>query len=265
MKAEGSEYDRTPMEQRGSPLGSPEEADATGRKVRQMFASVAPRYDFLNHFLSVGLDLAWRRATARELREVLERPGSSAADVCCGTGDLAFALARFSRGQVVGADFCHPMLQLASAKLRKAMAASRSGEARVRFIEADTLRLPFADGSLDAISSAFGFRNLANYELGLAEMYRVLKPGGWVAILEFSRVDWPVIGPLFRFYFRRLLPRIGTLISNVPGPYQYLPDSVARFPDQKALAEQLRQAGFSGVRYRNFAGGAAALHLGEKR
>lgn len=254
------------MEQRGSPLGTPESAEATGRAVRGMFAAVAPRYDFLNHALSLGCDLAWRRATARALRDVLARRESVVADVCCGTGDLAFALARFSRGAVLGADFCHPMLQRARAKLDR---AGRQSSAPVRpgalsFIEADTLRLPFASGSLDAVSTGFGFRNLADYERGLEEMRRVLKPGGAIAILEFSRVSWPVLGPLFRFYFRKLLPRIGKLVSGVAGPYQYLPDSVARFPDQEALAALMREAGFERVRYRNFFAGAAALHLGEK-
>lgn len=254
------------MEQRGSPLGTPDDADSTGRAVRGMFAAVAPRYDFLNHALSLGFDLAWRRATARALQDVLARPASVVADVCCGTGDLAFALARLSRGTVLGADFCHPMLQRALSKLAGAKRRDGAGpaQAAVSFIEADTLRLPFPDGSLDAISTAFGFRNLADYARGLEEMRRVLKPRGVVAILEFSRVGWPVLGPLFRFYFRKLLPRIGKLVSGVSGPYQYLPDSVARFPDQEALAALMRDAGLERVRYRNFFAGAAALHLGEK-
>jgi len=251
-------------EQRGSPLGTPEDAEATGRAVRGMFASVAPRYDLLNHTLSLGCDLAWRRSTARALRPVLERPGSVAADLCCGTGDLAFALARFSRGVVLGADFCHPMLERAHAKLA-APASLRTPRAPApAFVEADALRLPFPNGSLDAVSIGFGFRNLADYERGLAEMHRVLKLGGALAILEFSRVSWPVLGPLFRFYFRRLLPRIGKLVSGVAGPYQYLPDSVARFPDQEALAALMRGAGFVRVTYRNYFAGAAALHVGEK-
>jgi demethylmenaquinone methyltransferase/2-methoxy-6-polyprenyl-1,4-benzoquinol methylase len=132
------------------------------------------------------------------------------------------------------------------------------------FLEADTLRLPLRDASLDALTIAFGFRNLSNYRRGVQEMRRVLRPGGMVAILEFSHVTWPVFGPLFRAYFRRVLPRLGALISGVQGPYQYLPDSVSRFPDQEALSDLLREEGFSGVRYRNFTGGVAALHLGEK-
>jgi demethylmenaquinone methyltransferase/2-methoxy-6-polyprenyl-1,4-benzoquinol methylase len=242
---------------RGSPLGSGDDESSTSRAVRDMFCSIAPRYDFLNHVLSVGRDIAWRRATARALREILARPGSLAVDVCCGTGDLALQFARFSSGRVVGTDFCHPMLERARKKIT---GAPRS----VFFLEADTLSLPFRDNSMDIVSTAFGFRNLANYERGLGEMRRVLKPGGTLAILEFSRVNLPVIGPLFRLYFRRILPRIGTLISGVAGPYQYLPDSVSRFPDQVALAGMMRDAGFANVRYRNFSLGSAALHLGGK-
>lgn len=250
--------DPTPPTFQGSRLGSPGSEESTARAVRAMFGSVAPCYDFLNHFLSLGRDIAWRRATAMALRRILEKPGSLAVDVCCGTGDLALAFARFSRGKVIGTDFCHPMLRMAR---EKAARDSRS----IFFLEADTLALPFRDNSLDLISVAFGFRNLASYSRGLQEMRRVLKSGGVVAILEFSRVHWPVIGPLFRFYFRRILPRIGTLISGVPGPYQYLPDSVLRFPDQEQLAAMIRDVGFSEVRYRNFFAGAAALHLGENQ
>ena len=249
------------MEQKGSPLGPPDSEAATARAVQEMFARVAPRYDFLNHFLSAGFDLRWRRAAAEAVRPALERPGSVAADLCCGTGDLTFALARFSAGHVVGADFCHPMLEIAKAKRVR---RRKAPPGRTRFIAADTLRLPFADGQLDLVAAAFGFRNLANYARGLIEMHRVLRPSGTVAILEFSKVHQPVIGPLFRFYFRRVLPAIGALISGVSGPYQYLPDSVRHFPDQESLARGLREAGFTNIRYRNFFAGAAALHLGEK-
>lgn len=249
--------DSNPETSAGSPLGLPGNEASTARAVREMFRSVAPRYDFLNHLLSARRDIAWRRAAAQAVRPILARPGSVAVDVCCGTGDLALEFARYSAGKVIGTDFCHPMLQTARAKASR---ASRS----VLFLEADTMGLPFQDGSLDLVSVAFGFRNLSNYARGLLEMRRVLKSGGTVAILEFSRVETPVLGPLFRFYFRRLLPRIGTLISGVAGPYQYLPDSVSRFPDQKQLSGMMREAGFSAVRYRNFFLGAAALHLGER-
>lgn len=249
----------------GSPLGSPDDVQATGQAVRRMFAAVAPRYDFLNHFLSLGFDLSWRRATARELRDVLSRPGSVVADVCCGTGDLAFALARFSFGAVIGTDFCHPMLQRAIRKLAPSRQppVGRAGST-ISFLEADALRLPFPHGSLDLVASAFGFRNLANYGLGLQEMVRVLKPGGVVAILEFSRVRWPLFGPLFRFYLAQLLPRIGDWISGVKGPYRYLHQSVSQFPDQETLAAMMMSAGLTRVHYRDFMGGVAALHIGKK-
>jgi demethylmenaquinone methyltransferase / 2-methoxy-6-polyprenyl-1,4-benzoquinol methylase len=227
-----------------------------------MFASVAPRYDFLNHFLSLGLDLTWRRATAKALQDVLSGPGSVAADVCCGTGDLAIALSRFSRGTVVGTDFCHPMLQRAARKL--SLSALRGGATQVAFVEADTLSLPFSDRTLDLVTSAFGFRNLANYAAGLQEMWRVLKPGGILAILEFSRVQWPVFGPVFRFYFSALLPRIGDWVAGVHGPYRYLHTSASQFPDQDALAASMGAAGLTNVRYRNFMGGVVALHIGNK-
>jgi demethylmenaquinone methyltransferase / 2-methoxy-6-polyprenyl-1,4-benzoquinol methylase len=257
---------RNNLEQKGSPLGSPDQVRETARAVQTMFAQVAPRYDFLNHLLSARFDVWWRRAAAREVRHVLERPGSLAADLCCGTGDLTFALAIFSAGRVLGADFCHPMLRIALRKNARFHGERSNGTRRVpaHFIEADTLSLPFASGALDLVSAAFGFRNLANYARGLAEMHRVLKPGGTIAILEFNRVQWPVAGPLFRFYFRSVLPFIGTMISGVRGPYQYLPESVERFPDQDQLARQLAECGFEKVRYRNFMGGVAALHVGEK-
>jgi len=246
-----------PLASRGSPLGNVDGPAATAQAVRHMFDQVAPRYDFLNHFLSLGRDIAWRKATARELRQVVARPRSVVVDVCCGTGDLALAFARHAAGTVIGADFSKPMLRRAQVKAR---AAARP----VIFLEADALTLPFRDGSLDAIGAAFGFRNLANYGHGLREMHRVLKPGGMVAILEFSRMRWPLLGPLFRFYFNQILPRLGTWISGVAGAYHYLPDSVSRFPDQEQLAAALREVGFSQVRYRNFSGGIATLHVGQK-
>ncbi len=249
--------DPAPRSVQGSPLGTPDDPSSTSRAVRSMFAAVAPRYDFLNHFLSLGRDIAWRRATARALRPRLETPGSIAVDVCCGTGDLALALARYSAGRVIGADFCHPMLVRAREK-------ARSGARAVFFLEADTLALPLRDASLDVVSVAFGFRNLANYRAGLREMLRVLRPGGVVAILEFSRVRWPVFGPLFRLYFQHVLPLLGTWISGVEGPYQYLPESVSLFPDQESLAAALVEAGFAKVSYQNFFGGVAALHVGER-
>ena len=246
---------RTPGQ--GSPIEVQGDSVSAAQAVRSMFATVAPRYDFLNHFLSLGFDIAWRRATARALAEILQQPGSCVADLCCGTGDLSLQLGRQSAGLVVGADFCRPMLELARRKVQ----ARRD---HIQFLEADALSLPFPDNSLDAVTAAFGFRNFANYDRGIVEMRRVLKSGGRLAILEFSRVRWPVFGPIFRFYFHHVLPRLGDWICGADGPYKYLRDSVTAFPDQEALAENLRTAGFKDVRYVNFTGGVAALHLGEK-
>ena len=239
----------------GTKFGREEAEKSTAQAVRAMFADISPRYDFLNHFLSLGFDILWRRATARALRDVLERPDSVALDVCCGTGDLAIALRRCSRGKVLGGDFCQPMV---------ARAKQKAGKGGVHFLGADTLALPFAEGSFDVVAAAFGFRNLANYAAGLEEMRRVLKRGGTIAILEFSRVRSHLVAPLFRYYFRNILPRLGGWISGNPDAYRYLPESVARFPDQDSLAAAMREAGFAKVRYRNFSGGVAALHLGEK-
>jgi demethylmenaquinone methyltransferase / 2-methoxy-6-polyprenyl-1,4-benzoquinol methylase len=241
----------------GSPLGSPSEIAVTARSVRNMFEAVTPRYDFLNHFLSAGCDVYWRWVTARSLRPALSRPNCVIFDVCCGTGDLAFAFRRVSAAIVLGTDFCEPMLLRARDK-------ARNGSRPVAFIGADTLELPFRDNTADVVASAFGFRNLANYALGLREMLRVLKPGGRVAILEFSRARWPVFAPLFRLYFAHILPRLGSWISGVQGAYQYLHESVSRFPDQEALAKNMRRAGFIEVAYRNLMGGVAALHEGTK-
>jgi demethylmenaquinone methyltransferase / 2-methoxy-6-polyprenyl-1,4-benzoquinol methylase len=239
-------------------LGSLSDIASTARSVRTMFEAVSPRYDFLNHFLSAGFDIYWRRITSHMLAAALTQPCSIALDVCCGTGDLAFALGRVAKGRVLAADFCLPMLQRARQKLSAALAP-------ITFLGGDTLELPFRDDSVDVIASAFGFRNLANYALGLREMLRVLKPGGTLAILEFSRVQWPVFGPLFRFYFAHILPRLGTWISGVQGPYQYLYESASRFPDQEMLAKVMRRAGLVDVTYRNFLGGVAALHRGTKQ
>lgn len=245
----------TPLE--GSPLGSPADISSTGRSVRAMFAAVAPRYDFLNHFLSAGLDIVWRRATARALREALSAPDSLALDVCCGTGDLAIALRRVAKGRVIAADFCAPMFHRAQSKFRRIRQP-------IGILGADTLSLPFASGSADVVASGFGFRNLASYSDGLRELWRVLKPGGTLAILEFSRVRWPLFGPTFRLYFAAVLPRLGAWISGVPGAYVYLHDSASRFPDQEAFSNALRNAGFKDIRCRDFAGGVAALHIAVK-
>lgn len=222
-----------------------------------MFAEIAPKYDRLNHLLSVNIDKIWRRFTVKNLMDVLEKPDAVALDLCCGTADLTLELERHAR--VIGCDFCHPMLVIGNEKI----AARESGNARLA--EGDALHLPFGDQSFDAVTNAFGLRNLENVEAGLAEIYRVLKPGGRAAILEFSRPVVPIFRQLFEFYFHNILPRIGGLISGSSAAYTYLPKSVRNFPDQKRLAEMMRSAGFVNVCYHNLSGGIAALHLGERK
>jgi len=221
-----------------------------------MFGRIAGRYDLLNHLLSGNFDKRWRRLVARTLRPSLVE-GARALDVACGTGDLALALASAGAARVVGLDFCRPMLEIAR---RKAAGESR----RLPFVEGDALRLPFADESFDVVTIAFGLRNLAGVEEGLRELLRVLKAGGRVAVLEFSSPAVPGFRALFRFYFMRVLPRVGGLVSGSRGAYEYLPDSVSRFPDQERLAELMREAGFEEVEYRNLTGGIAALHTGTR-
>ncbi|MEE9240363.1 MAG: bifunctional demethylmenaquinone methyltransferase/2-methoxy-6-polyprenyl-1,4-benzoquinol methylase UbiE [bacterium] len=242
------------------PTQDPQKEKEFAHRVRKMFASIAPRYDLLNHLLSLGTDIYWRRATVGEVRSILSRPGSRTLDLCCGTGDLTLALqrgAKENKGAVLGADFCLPMLQMGEKKFRR---ASRLNP----LLAADALDLPFAERTFDLVTSAFGFRNLASHQAGLREIFRVLKPGGEIALLEFSHVRTPIVGPLFRIYFRWVLPRLGAWLSGVEGPYKYLPDSVGRFPDQAQLRQMMRDCGFTSVRYRNFFGGVASLHRGRK-
>jgi demethylmenaquinone methyltransferase/2-methoxy-6-polyprenyl-1,4-benzoquinol methylase len=227
--------------------------------VREMFDRVAPRYDLLNHLLSLNIDRLWRSAVAREFREVLSRADARALDLCCGTGDLTLALHDTGPAQVIGADFCHPMLVLAASKFAKA--AERRPPP---VLEADALQLPFPDSSFDLITVAFGFRNLADYDGGLREMFRLLRPGGRIGILEFSEVTG-LLGPLYRFYFSRILPRLGSLISHHSGAYLYLPASVAQFLAPDELADRMRTVGFSDVHYRRFTFGIACLHVGTRR
>ncbi|HVF29172.1 MAG TPA: bifunctional demethylmenaquinone methyltransferase/2-methoxy-6-polyprenyl-1,4-benzoquinol methylase UbiE [Pyrinomonadaceae bacterium] len=230
--------------------------DDHARRVRSMFAGIAGRYDFLNHLLSGNTDKRWRRLVADKLRPTLGE-GSRALDVACGTGDLTLALGEAGQGRIVGVDFCRPMLEIAARK------PATNGQT-IPFIEGDALRLPFADSSFDVVTIAFGLRNLAGVENGLRELRRVLKPGGRIAVLEFSQPVLPGFRALFNFYFTRVLPRIGGLVSGSRGAYEYLPNSVSRFPDQKNLAALMRQVGFEGVEYQNLTGGIAALHTGTR-
>src|SRR5437763_9195057 len=178
-----------------------------------MFYSIAPRYVVLNYFLSCNVDLIWLRCTARTFGLLLSRPEARILDLCCGTGDMTFALRREagkSRGRIVGADFSHAMLQRAAAK-------SQTSQAALDWIEADALDLPFPSAHFDLVISAFGFRNLADYDAGLREIIRVLRPGGECGILDFGEPKG-LLGSLYRIYFKQVLPRIGSMISGISGP-----------------------------------------------
>ncbi|MCM3902607.1 MAG: bifunctional demethylmenaquinone methyltransferase/2-methoxy-6-polyprenyl-1,4-benzoquinol methylase UbiE [Pyrinomonadaceae bacterium] len=226
-------------------------------RVREMFADIAGRYDLLNHLLSGHIDKRWRRLVARKLRENIVSSGARILDVACGTGDLSLTLSQTIGARVVGTDFCRPMLEIAARK-------TANREPDIPLIEGDALRLPFRDGSFEAVTIAFGLRNLADVQRGLAELLRVLKPGGYLAVLEFSKPVVPGFRFLFNVYFTRVLPFLGGLISGSKGAYQYLPDSVTRFPDQKELSSLMSKVGLESVEYENLTGGIAALHTGKR-
>ena len=218
-----------------------------------MFSGIAKRYDLLNHLLSGNVDKRWRRIVATRVREKLSS-GARVLDVACGTGDLALTLFESTGARVIGTDFCRPMLEIAAAKVSR----------ELPLIEGDALNLPFRDGSFDVVTIAFGLRNLASVEGGLAELRRVLKPGGWVAVLEFSRPANAMLRPVFGLYFSKVLPLMGGLISGSHYAYSYLPASVQKFPDQKELSLLMQRAGFDRVQFENLTGGIAALHLGHR-
>lgn len=221
-----------------------------------MFTAIAPRYDLLNHLLSFNVDRYWWWRTASIFRAVLERPSARVLDLCCGTADLARAFSRRSGGNAatVGIDFSHAML---------VRAAEKTPHDHIALAEADALRLPFRDGTFDLVASAFGFRNLANYDAGLKEMHRVLRSGGEVGILDFGEPDG-LMGKLYRLYFKQVLPRVGTLISGVKGPYAYLPASVERFPSPDEMLGRMKHAGFHDVSWQPFTFGIAGLFRGRK-
>jgi len=240
------------MTQGTTPPGARTEEEAA-RWVRSMFADVAPRYDLLNRVLSLQIDQRWRAHTVRRVRSYLEDPAARILDLCCGTGDLLLALEKVRLGPVLGSDFCHPMLTASQAK--------RSSSP---LFEADALALPLADSSLDLITCSFGFRNFANYRKGIAELYRVLRPGGTAAILEFSTPPNAGFRAVYNFYSLQILPRIGALISGRRDAYTYLPESVRKFPGAEALAADLSSAGFSDVTFDRLTFGIVALHLARK-
>lgn len=224
-----------------------------------MFGEIAPRYDLLNRLLSLGIDRSWRRRT---IRLVPPQGDAPILDVCTGTGDLALAYWRATGGRatVVGADFCHPMLVLGHEKSQRANAGPG-----IQWVEADAQRLPFADDQFQIVCVAFGLRNVSDTDRGLGEMVRVCRPGGRVAVLEFTLPDrWP-LRPLYGWYFRHILPRVGqALAKNRHAAYNYLPASVREFPQRDALAERLRSAGLTQVGFHPFTFGVATLYVGVK-
>jgi demethylmenaquinone methyltransferase/2-methoxy-6-polyprenyl-1,4-benzoquinol methylase len=239
-----------------SPQGTANREQAA-RAVREMFTSIAPRYDLLNHVLSFNIDRLWWWRAARTFTHILRRRDARVLDLCCGTGDMTFALhRRAAKGSanIIGADFSHAMLQRATLK---------SQHTPMGWIEADALNLPLPDARFHLVTSAFGFRNLADYDAGLSEIYRVLTIDGEVGILDFGEPKG-IMGKLYRFYFRHVLPRVGTMISGVRGPYAYLPSSVARFPAPDEMLERMRRAGFRDVSWTPYTFGIAGLYRGRK-
>lgn len=225
--------------------------------VRGTFAEIAPRYDLLNHLLSFNIDRGWRKALLQSLGDKLQQPDAKILDLCCGTGDVLLDLQSTAKSRVLGADFCHPMLTAAQQKsLHRGYSAP--------LFEADALCLPLADSSLDAISIAFGFRNLANYGAALDELFRLLHPGGTLAILEFSHPPGMLMRTAYGLYSRYVLPVVGSLISGSREAYAYLPESIRKFPRPDELKDMLRSSGFSDTRYQLLTGGIAALHIGRK-
>ena len=247
-----------------SPAGA-RDRDSASAAVREMFTSIAPRYDLLNHVLSFNIDRLWWRRTARTFDAILKRPNARVLDLCCGTGDMTFALSRRANSrspqippQILGADFSHAMLQRAAAK-------GKSTKLRPpQWIEADALQLPFPDGYFHLVTSAFGFRNLADYDAGLREIARVLAPGGECGILDFGEPGG-LIGQCYRVYFKKVLPAIGTVLSGVRGPYAYLPASVERFPSPDEMLNRMHQSGFSEVSWTPYTFGIAGLYRGVKQ
>jgi demethylmenaquinone methyltransferase / 2-methoxy-6-polyprenyl-1,4-benzoquinol methylase len=241
---------------RGAAPAGASDRDSAARAVREMFTAIAPRYDLLNHLLSANIDKLWWRRTARSFANVLAQPGVRVLDLCCGTGDMAFALRRQSpQAGITGADFSHSMLVLALKK--------NSQPPRIKWIEADALQLPFANESFDLVTSAFGFRNLADYDAGLREIRRVLRPGGECGILEFSEPQG-AMGKIYDVYFKSVLPRIGRFISGNSGAYSYLPASVERFPQPPEILSRMKAAGFRDALWTPYTFGIAGLFRGRR-
>lgn len=234
----------------------PSEGADRERQVRRIFSEIAPRYDLLNHVLSLNIDRRWRRKAIDRLG--WERtPEGRFLDGCAGTYDLALELARRPafRGRVVASDFAHPMLVQGRPKLEGTGITS---------LCADSLRLPFPDASFDGATVGFGVRNLADLDRGLRELARVLRPGARAVILEFTTPPSRLMRSLYLFYFHHILPRVGRWVSGHPWAYTYLPESVKEFPGPEELAERMRRAGFSAARWSLVSGGIAAIHVAER-
>jgi len=240
------------------PVGATTEASAAAN-VQQMFDSIAPKYDLLNHLLSFGLDSWWWSRAARSFRDVLKRPETCVLDLCCGTGDMALALMKYrpvnaGEAPLLAVDFSHEML---------VRGAEKFAPHNIVAIEADALHLPIADDSLDLVTSAFGFRNLANYEEGLAELFRVLRTGGQIGILDCNQPGG-LAGAMYNLYFKKVLPKIGGMISGDADAYKYLPASVERFPRPLRMLEMIRAAGFRDADWTGYTFGTAGLYRATK-
>lgn len=236
-----------------------EPVDKSSTRVRTMFASIARRYDLLNHLLSLNIDRLWRRFTTKT---VPPEPGVPVLDCCTGTADLALAYHRASHGQsrVLGTDFCHEMLALGNTKVRKAGASDA-----IALVEGDTQQLPLPNDTFGVVTVAFGLRNVADTIRGIDEMIRVARPGGKVAILEFSRPRGRMLGGAYFFFFKRILPRVGqTIAPNQWSAYEYLPTSVLQFPDGQAMLDLLGSRGLTDLRLYPLTFGIATLYVGTK-
>jgi demethylmenaquinone methyltransferase / 2-methoxy-6-polyprenyl-1,4-benzoquinol methylase len=224
--------------------------------VRALFNDISPRYDFLNHFLSFGIDRRWRRKFVRVLSQSKPR---RILDVATGTGDLAIAMAKLHPETIIGIDIAGRMLEIGRRKiLRKTL------DGIISFTEGDAESIPFPDNSFDAVTVAFGVRNYENLEKGLAEMKRILKPGGTMQILEFSRPGSWLLNPLYRFYSRVFIPNAGRIISRNPMAYQYLPDTIAAFPSGKDFIRIMEKIGMEKCSYISNTFGISSIYIGYK-
>jgi demethylmenaquinone methyltransferase/2-methoxy-6-polyprenyl-1,4-benzoquinol methylase len=224
-------------------------------EVEAMFDSISPHYDLLNRVLSLGTDRRWRRRAIDLIgRHVTP---SHILDVATGTGDLAIAAMKLAPEKITGIDISNEMLAIGRRKVETLRLTGR-----IEMLRGDSLSMDFADGTFDVAMSAFGVRNFEETLTGLREMHRVIRPGGMVMVLEFSKPSWFPMKQIYGFYFRRILPRIGRSVSGDPGAYSYLPESVKTFPDNEAFLDLLREAGFEKARQKRLTGGIASIYYG---